>query len=46
MGMYSYRVNVFGYPNAAGLEDANVGLLDQRTAYVHASRRKVYTLDD
>lgn len=28
----SYRVNVFGFPNAAGLEDANVGLLDQRVA--------------
>ncbi|KAF4554546.1 Carboxylesterase-like protein 20 [Elsinoe fawcettii] len=28
----NYRVNVFGFPNAAGLADANVGLLDQRLA--------------
>ncbi|KAF2764992.1 carboxylesterase [Teratosphaeria nubilosa] len=26
----NYRVNVFGFPNARGLEDRNVGLLDQR----------------
>ncbi|KAH9807844.1 carboxylesterase [Teratosphaeria destructans] len=26
----SYRVNVFGFPNARGLEDINAGLLDQR----------------
>lgn len=26
----SYRVNVFGFPNAKGLEDVNLGLLDQR----------------
>lgn len=25
----NYRVNVFGFPNARGLEDRNVGLLDQ-----------------
>jgi hypothetical protein len=30
--MFSYRVNVFGFPNAAGLPDKNVGLLDQRMA--------------
>lgn len=30
----SYRVNVFGFPNAKGLTDQNVGLLDQRLAYV------------
>lgn len=29
---FNYRVNVFGFPNAAGLEDQNVGLLDQRKA--------------
>lgn len=28
----NYRVNVFGYPNAKGLIDANPGLLDQRKA--------------
>jgi acetylcholinesterase len=28
----SYRVNIFGFPNAAGLkgEELNLGLLDQR----------------
>lgn len=29
---FNYRVNIFGHPNAAGLEDQNVGLLDQRAA--------------
>ncbi|KAK2629743.1 hypothetical protein QTJ16_000563 [Diplocarpon rosae] len=28
----NYRVNVFGFPNAKGLEDLNPGLLDQRKA--------------
>ncbi|KAI5272266.1 acetylcholinesterase [Aureobasidium subglaciale] len=28
----NYRVNIFGFPNAAGLSDQNVGLLDQRAA--------------
>lgn len=28
----SYRVNIFGHPNAPGLEDQNPGLLDQRAA--------------
>ncbi|TVY82750.1 Lipase [Lachnellula suecica] len=28
----NYRVNIFGYPNAAGLDDQNVGFLDQRLA--------------
>ncbi|KAJ9667700.1 hypothetical protein H2201_002235 [Coniosporium apollinis] len=28
----NYRVNVFGFPNAKGLKDRNVGLLDQRMA--------------
>jgi carboxylesterase type B len=28
----NYRVNIFGFPNAAGLTDQNVGLLDQRAA--------------
>jgi len=27
-----YRLNIFGFPNAAGLETQNVGLLDQRMA--------------
>ncbi|KAI3391172.1 hypothetical protein diail_7804 [Diaporthe ilicicola] len=27
---FNYRLNIFGYPNAAGLEDQNLGLLDQR----------------
>jgi carboxylesterase type B len=26
----NYRVNTFGFPNAAGLEDQNLGFLDQR----------------
>ncbi|KAK5015305.1 hypothetical protein LTR60_002937 [Cryomyces antarcticus] len=29
---FNYRVNLFGFPNAAGLTDENVGLLDQRLA--------------
>jgi carboxylesterase type B len=29
---FNYRVNIFGHPNAAGLDDPNVGLLDQRAA--------------
>jgi len=29
---FNYRVNIFGHPNAPGLEDQNVGLLDQRRA--------------
>ncbi|KAI8626238.1 carboxylesterase [Xylariaceae sp. FL1651] len=28
----NYRVNVFGFPNAAGLETQNLGILDQRLA--------------
>ncbi|KAK4991545.1 hypothetical protein LTR50_001739 [Elasticomyces elasticus] len=28
----NYRVNIFGFPNARGLKDRNVGLLDQRLA--------------
>ncbi|KAJ5814938.1 hypothetical protein N7474_006715 [Penicillium riverlandense] len=33
----NYRVNVFGFPNAKGLTDQNLGLLDQRLAveWVH-----------
>jgi carboxylesterase type B len=30
--IHSYRVNVFGFPNAKGLNDQNLGLLDQRKA--------------
>jgi hypothetical protein len=31
--MYSsYRLNIFGFPNAAGLDDQNLGILDQRAA--------------
>ncbi|KAB8204810.1 Alpha/Beta hydrolase protein [Aspergillus parasiticus] len=35
----NYRVNIFGFPNAKGLEDQNVGFLDQRLAveWVHAN---------
>lgn len=29
---FNYRVNIFGHPNAPGLDDQNVGLLDQRRA--------------
>ncbi|KAK8111245.1 alpha/beta-hydrolase [Apiospora kogelbergensis] len=28
----NWRVNLFGFPNAAGLEDQNLGILDVRTA--------------
>ncbi|KAI0487091.1 carboxylesterase [Xylaria cf. heliscus] len=28
----NYRVNIFGFPNAAGLEIQNLGILDQRVA--------------
>ena len=28
----SYRLNIFGFPNAAGLDDQNLGVLDQRMA--------------
>ncbi|OJJ38084.1 hypothetical protein ASPWEDRAFT_734215 [Aspergillus wentii DTO 134E9] len=28
----NYRVNIFGFPNAKGLDNRNVGLLDQRMA--------------
>lgn len=27
---FNYRLNIFGFPNAAGLEDQNLALLDQR----------------
>lgn len=29
---FNYRINIFGFPNAPGLSDQNVGLLDQRLA--------------
>jgi cholinesterase len=29
---FNYRVNIFGFPNAPGLDEQNVGLLDQRRA--------------
>lgn len=29
---FNYRINIFGFPGAKGLEDQNVGLLDQRAA--------------
>lgn len=29
---FNYRLNVFGFPGAKGLEDQNLGLLDQRAA--------------
>jgi cholinesterase len=29
---FNYRVNIFGFPNAAGLGEQNFGLLDQRAA--------------
>lgn len=29
---FNYRVNIFGHPNAPGVDDQNVGLLDQRRA--------------
>ncbi|PYI04623.1 carboxylesterase [Aspergillus sclerotiicarbonarius CBS 121057] len=33
----NYRVNIMGFPNAAGLDDQNLGILDQRAAleWVH-----------
>lgn len=45
----SYRVNIFGFPNAAGLEDQNLGLLDQRLAYempLHRCTRLYIILSD
>lgn len=33
---FNYRVNIFGHPNAPGLDDQNVGLLDQRRAVAWA----------
>jgi carboxylesterase type B len=34
-----YRVNIFGFPKAAGLDDQNLGILDQRMAveWLHAN---------
>ncbi|CZS96718.1 related to triacylglycerol lipase V precursor [Rhynchosporium agropyri] len=29
---FNYRINIFGYPNAAGLREQNLGILDQRLA--------------
>lgn len=29
---FNYRINIFGFPNAPGLKDQNVALLDQRLA--------------
>lgn len=29
---FHYRLNIFGFPNAAGLDEQNLGLLDQRAA--------------
>ncbi|KAJ9136837.1 Carboxylic ester hydrolase [Pleurostoma richardsiae] len=29
---FNYRLNIFGFPSAAGLEEQNIGLLDQRLA--------------
>jgi carboxylesterase type B len=28
----NFRSNIFGFPNAAGLDEQNLGLLDQRLA--------------
>ncbi|RDW79896.1 hypothetical protein BP6252_04534 [Coleophoma cylindrospora] len=35
----NYRVNIMGFPNAAGLDDQNLGILDQRMAleWLHAN---------
>ncbi|KAL1898214.1 hypothetical protein Sste5346_003620 [Sporothrix stenoceras] len=35
----NYRLNIFGFPNAAGLHDQNLGILDQRmaTEWLHAN---------
>lgn len=30
--IFNYRVDIFGFPNAAGLDQQNLGLLDQRAA--------------
>lgn len=30
--VFNYRLNIFGFPNAAGLDQQNFGLLDQRLA--------------
>jgi len=43
--MTSYRVNVFGFPNAKGLADQNLGLLDQRLAYEIPHWRSFCTTD-
>lgn len=32
----SYRLNIFGFPNSAALDQQNLGLLDQRLAYVES----------
>lgn len=37
---FNYRLNIFGFPNAAGLEDQNLGLLDQR-AFVQWCKENV-----
>lgn len=29
---FNYRLNIFGYPNAAGLDNQNLGIMDQRSA--------------
>lgn len=36
---FSYRMNIFGFPTAAGLTEQNLGLLDQRLAveWTHAN---------
>ncbi|KAJ4413451.1 hypothetical protein N0V82_008525 [Gnomoniopsis sp. IMI 355080] len=31
---FNYRLNIFGYPNSGGLDEQNLGLLDQRAAVV------------
>ncbi|PYH84403.1 carboxylesterase [Aspergillus uvarum CBS 121591] len=38
----NYRLNIMGFPNAAGLSDQNLGILDQRAAleWVHAHIRQ------
>lgn len=37
---FNYRLNIFGFPNAAGLNDQNLGLLDQR-AFVHWCEKNI-----
>lgn len=37
---FNYRLNIFGFPNAAGLEEQNVGLLDQR-AFVQWCQKNI-----